>query len=246
MIINIHGGGLVMGNKEFNRHFCAILCRLGFVVFSVEYRLAPEVTVFDQLRDITFAMKFIDKNAAEYGADRDKVYMVGDSGGALLTIYTTAIHKNPKVARAADIKPSALSIERIALISGMFYTTKPDKIGLFLPKLLYGEGYRKHPFYPYTNPEHPQICLSLPPAYFITSRNDHLQWYTRQYTKTLDRNRCTYIARNFGSNPSLTHAFPVFSPGLVQSRQAIEEIAGFFNGKFDALIDPDFELFVKL
>ena len=37
VIINIHGGGLLIGNKEFNRYFCARLCLLGYVVFSVEY-----------------------------------------------------------------------------------------------------------------------------------------------------------------------------------------------------------------
>ena len=45
VIINVHGGGLIMGNKEFNRHFCINLCKMGFLVFSIEYRLCPEVTV---------------------------------------------------------------------------------------------------------------------------------------------------------------------------------------------------------
>jgi len=26
IIINVHGGGLIIGNKEFNRYFCALLC----------------------------------------------------------------------------------------------------------------------------------------------------------------------------------------------------------------------------
>lgn len=47
VIINVHGGGLVMGSKEFNRFFCAEMCKLGYVVFSIEYRLIPEVQVKD-------------------------------------------------------------------------------------------------------------------------------------------------------------------------------------------------------
>ena len=240
VIINIHGGGLVMGSKEFNRHFCAILCKLGFVVFTPEYRLAPEVTVFDQLQDITYAMKFIDQYASEYGADKRAVYMVGDSGGALLALYTAALHQNPKVAKAAGVTPSALEIARIALISGMFYTTRPDSIGLFLPPLLYGKEYRKHPFHAYMNPEHPQVSLSLPPVFLTTSKHDNLRHYTMRYGKVLAKNYCHYILRDYGTNPSLTHAFPVFSPGLVQSRQVIEEIAGFFRAKYDILFNLDF------
>lgn len=44
IIFNVHGGGLIMGCKEFNRYFCARLCKLGYVVFSIEYRLVPEYT----------------------------------------------------------------------------------------------------------------------------------------------------------------------------------------------------------
>ena len=29
VIINVHGGGLIIGNKEFNRYFCALLCKDG-------------------------------------------------------------------------------------------------------------------------------------------------------------------------------------------------------------------------
>lgn len=53
VIINIHGGGLLIGNKEFNRYFCARLCLLGYVVFSVEYRLVPDCSVYDQFSDVS-------------------------------------------------------------------------------------------------------------------------------------------------------------------------------------------------
>ena len=71
VIINVHGGGLVMGNKEFNRFFCAELCKMGYVVFSIEYRLVPEVQVFDQFADVTAAMNFIEHSVM---ADLKLVY----------------------------------------------------------------------------------------------------------------------------------------------------------------------------
>lgn len=42
VIVNVHGGGLIIGCKEFNRYFCANLCKKGYLVFSVEYRLVPD------------------------------------------------------------------------------------------------------------------------------------------------------------------------------------------------------------
>ena len=46
VIVNVHGGGLVMGNQEFNTYFCAQLAKLGFIVFSVEYRLIPQTKIY--------------------------------------------------------------------------------------------------------------------------------------------------------------------------------------------------------
>ena len=36
VILNIHGGGLILGCKEYNRYFCAQLSKLGYLVFSIE------------------------------------------------------------------------------------------------------------------------------------------------------------------------------------------------------------------
>ena len=33
VIINVHGGGLLLGNKEFNKYFCALLSKRGFLVY---------------------------------------------------------------------------------------------------------------------------------------------------------------------------------------------------------------------
>ena len=59
VIINVHGGGLILGNKEFNRYFCAKLCKLGYIVFSVEYRLVPDCMFYDQCEDLSRALDFI-------------------------------------------------------------------------------------------------------------------------------------------------------------------------------------------
>lgn len=75
VIINVHGGGLLLGNKEFNRYFCALLCKKGFLVYSIEYRLVPDCMIFDQLRDVFAAMDFIKKRVKPDGGDLSHVYM---------------------------------------------------------------------------------------------------------------------------------------------------------------------------
>lgn len=212
VIINIHGGGMILGSKEFNRSYCIQLAKSGFLVFSVEYGLVPESKVFDQFRDISTAMDTIKDLIAQYHGDPLHVYMVADSGGAYIAIYTVAMQSCPALANAAKVTPSTLKINALGLISGMFYTTRFDKIGLFLPKYLYGKWYKKSSFAPYINPEHPDIIKALPPCYLVTSHNDMLRRYTLDFEKALTRHNITHKLTNYPSNKKLTHAFSVFEP----------------------------------
>ena len=229
VIVNIHGGGLIMGNKEFNRHFCLSLCNHGFLVFSIEYRLCPETTVFGQLQDIAAAMNYIDKMIPKFKGKPGIVHMVGDSAGAFLALYTAAIQRNPMLARTAGVRPSYLEIQSMALISGMFYTTRKDSIGLFLPKALYGEGYKKHPFYPFLDPSVPAVGLSLPPCMLITSKKDKLYGYTKDLAAALQRSGTPCKLKNYGDDPHLYHAFCVFEPELPESRMVIHDICLYFR-----------------
>ncbi len=229
VIINIHGGGLLLGNKEFNRHFCAQLSKRGFLVFSIEFRLVPEVQTYDQFADVSAAMDSIEKLVPKYNGDLEHVYVAGDSGGAYLIIYSVAMQKSKPLANAANVTPSSLKVRALGLLSGMFYTNKPDKIGLFMPKYLYGKNYKKSSFAPYVNPEHPDIITSLPPCYLLTSHDDHLQHYTLQFEKALTRLNVPHKLVNYPKNEKLTHAFPVFDPFMEESIDAIESMLAFFH-----------------
>lgn len=94
IIFNVHGGGLIMGCKEFNRYFCARLCKLGYVVFSIEYRLVPEYTFYHQCTDFFQALRYVQDYGNLYYGKTDEIYGVGDSGGAMLLTYCAAMQNN--------------------------------------------------------------------------------------------------------------------------------------------------------
>ncbi|MBQ9768458.1 MAG: alpha/beta hydrolase [Lachnospiraceae bacterium] len=232
VIINVHGGGMILGNKEFNRYFCAQISSMGFLVFSIEFRLVPEFQVYDQYADLSTAMDFIRELLPKYHGDPDRVYLAGDSGGAYLIVYTIAMQKCKALAEAAHVTPSTLNIRALGLISGMFYTTKFDKIGLFMPKYLYGQEYKKGAFAPYVNPEHPDIVTSLPPCYLITSDDDNLQHYTLNFEKALTKHQVPHELVNYPKKPNnrkLTHAFSVFYPFMDESIEVITSMLEFFR-----------------
>ena len=164
-----------------------------------------------------------------YQGNPNQVYMVGDSAGAYLAVYAVAMQNSPELAVAAHVHPSTLQIQAMGLISGMFYTRKLDKIGLFLPNFLYGSRYRKTSFAPYTNPEHPAITKNLPPCYLVTSKNDMLQHYTLNFAKALKKHNAPYHLQDFPANKALTHAFSVFEPEMPESIKVIHDMSNFLR-----------------
>ena len=83
ILIDIHGGGYLLGKKEANSLFCAYMAQKGFVVFCPEYPLAPAKNFFEILAYLTATINAISAKAAEYGADGERLYLCGDSAGTL-------------------------------------------------------------------------------------------------------------------------------------------------------------------
>ena len=57
--IDIHGGGFTYGYKELNRNFNVHLADMGFAVFSLNYRPAPQTDLKGQLADIEAGLRWI-------------------------------------------------------------------------------------------------------------------------------------------------------------------------------------------
>lgn len=230
VIVNVHGGGLVMGNKEFNTYFCAQLAKLGFIVFSIEYRLIPDTNIYGQLDDVSRAMDYVAEIAPAFDGDMSNVYMVGDSAGALLIVYALALQKNRRFEVAANVRPCAgLNVNAVALISGMFYTTRLDEIGLFMSRAIWGSHFRKRAILRFTDPGCGGITKHLPPCLLISSDDDSLLHYTRDFMDALCEANVPHNLCLFPSGNGLGHAFPVFEPDLPESKVAFRDILNFFE-----------------
>ena len=174
-------------------------------------------------------MTFIRDNLSSYGGNPDKIYGVADSGGDYLLTNVAAMTKNKKFAKAAHTKAPDFSPNALGLISGMFYTTRFDKIGLFLPSYLYGKGYKKKAIAPYVNIENLEIVSALPPCFLVTSHSDNLEHYTVKFEKALKANRVSHKLLRFGKNKKLTHAFSVFEPFYKESTKTLKSMHEYFQ-----------------
>lgn len=81
-ILQIHGGGFVMGDaRSAIRSNQELAAAIDAVVVSVDYRLAPETRFPGALEDNYAALKWLYAHAAELGADRTRIAVMGESAG---------------------------------------------------------------------------------------------------------------------------------------------------------------------
>ena len=91
----IHGGGTVIGDLEMNDFYCAnIASRLGILVTSIDYRLAPEHPFPYGLEDCYSGCRWLVDNGADLGVDPARIAVGGGSAGGLLAAALTLLARD--------------------------------------------------------------------------------------------------------------------------------------------------------
>jgi acetyl esterase len=89
-LIFYHGGGWVICDLDSHDVVCRQMAdQAGFMVFSVDYRLAPEHKFPAAAIDCIAATSWIVDNAAKFGIDTSRLFAGGDSAGGNLTAVVT-------------------------------------------------------------------------------------------------------------------------------------------------------------
>jgi acetyl esterase/lipase len=87
VVLHFHGGGFHSGNKRREaRPLIGHLVSQGTVCVSANYRLRPQVRYEEQLADARAAVDWVRSHAREYGGDPDRIFLVGSSAGAYLSV----------------------------------------------------------------------------------------------------------------------------------------------------------------
>jgi len=89
LLVYFHGGGFVVGSLESYDKLCRALAnRIGCLVASVDYRLAPEHKFPAAPDDCLAALRWLSGHAAEIGANPARIAVGGDSAGGNLAAVT--------------------------------------------------------------------------------------------------------------------------------------------------------------
>jgi len=86
-LIYIHGGGWVICSLESHDGLCRRLAQAGgFLVASIDYRLAPEHKFPAGLEDCIAAVRWLAAHGSDWGIDAERLAIGGDSAGGNLAL----------------------------------------------------------------------------------------------------------------------------------------------------------------
>ena len=99
-VVLVHGGGWEIGTSRDWVDQGELLARQGWVAFAVNYRLTPQLGTGGQawpteLADVQRAIRWVAANASRYGADPDRLAVLGASAGAQLAALVAAVGTDP-------------------------------------------------------------------------------------------------------------------------------------------------------
>lgn len=114
VLLYVHGGAFIMLSKETHWIMALGFARRGYLVFNINYRLAPEHRYPAAVEDACAAARWVVENAHRYGGDASRLVYAGESAGANLatTLAIASCYERPEPWAAAlydrDPSPSAV------------------------------------------------------------------------------------------------------------------------------------------
>lgn len=233
VIIDIHGGGWMYASKDLNENYCMELANKGYCVFSISYRLVPDVTVYEQIKDCTDALAYINSNMKNYPANKKTVMLTGDSAGGQLALYSTILNNNPDAREIFGTVDTKLNIKCLLLTSPVTYAKSGGWFSIYTKKM-WGKDYKAKAAYNYMDlDEIMELANNMPPTYFITSSGDTLahDQTVNAYNYFADKGYECEIQdfTDLREGKKLPHVFSVLDPFDEYGQKAIDNALDYYQ-----------------
>jgi len=118
VLVYLHGGGWVCGSPKTHRKLGYRFAEAGYLVFNVDYQLAPEHPFPAPFEDCLAAVRWAHREAARFGGDATRLAVGGDSAGANLSAaVAAALAGDPARPKAALLIYGVFDFGRLGEIS---------------------------------------------------------------------------------------------------------------------------------
>jgi acetyl esterase len=230
-LIFYHGGGWVICDLDSHDVVCRQMAdQAGFMVFSIDYRLAPEHKFPAAAIDCIAATRWVVANAAKFNIDTNRIFVGGDSaGGNLAAVVTIDARDNdgPKLAGQVLVYPatdmgmthaSQNNPDMDVLLSGVLMRWFIDH---YLNSRTEADDWRASPL-------RIKDMSGLPPAFVMIAGADPLRDEGLEYR---DRLQAAGIDVTYVEYPGQFHGFWTMGKLVPEANRLSSEIAAWLKAR---------------
>ena len=226
VLVDVHGGGFISHDKKIDSVFANVMAQKGFVVFTINYRLAyPEHNVFDQIEDIDKATRWIVNNALAFKADTSKMFIAGHSSGGVNAIAEVLLSLSENMRSDYGFNSRNYFYNGLILDCGLMQFYKSSVAYNGMRNMVFTKGYKDDKRYCHLMFDKNDEIMKLPSTVIITNKSDELKAMSYDFKKLLERNNVKNVLFDTGSDG---HMGVIFNP-LSNDSTLIDDIVSFFN-----------------
>lgn len=130
VLLNIHGGGWLAGDKSYRRGYSMMFAHEGFLVVNINYCFVPKFKFPVLVQNVSAALKWIYENKDKYDLDLENVSVCGDSAGGHLSAMALVCQQNKEVREKLGVEEPKVRISKAIFHSSVLFF---DKSIFYLP-----------------------------------------------------------------------------------------------------------------
>jgi acetyl esterase/lipase len=223
-IVHAHGGGMII--REMQMMLADVkenVRRSGLPIFTVDYRVAPEVKAPTPVEDVYAVLVWLHEHAAELGVDPGRIAIMGESAGGGIAASVTILARdrglNPPIAKQILVYPMLDDrnvVQDAALKPPAFWTYDDNMTGW---TALLGDARGTDRVSPYAAAARLKDGKGLPATYIDVGGLDIFRDEDMVYAQRLAKSN---VEVDFHLYPGVPHGFDILAPGAVLAKQATE------------------------
>jgi len=225
IVFYIHGGGMICGTAETSRGFASMIANeSGLKTYTITYRLAPEHPYPAAVEDTYQAFLAIQKNHPG-----QPIALVGESGGAYLTLTTTLKAKMMKTPLPTVIVPYSAPIDFDMILDRSLHKAVDATVtaeGLVILRSLYSPNSNG------TDPLNSPILgnyTDFPPMYVTWNNQETLAQDSEKLVEIALQAGVEVLAKGYDD---CFHAFQIIGYGTPESHEVLRNTVEFIQKHF--------------
>lgn len=243
VVVEVHGGGFIGGNKTTNKEHSILFANSGFEVVTPDYVKLPDNSFVDAVQDLFAAYQWVADQADTYHFDLNNIFLDGDSAGGYYVLLTQAIWNSPELQEYFGVTVPNYNFSAIITSAPEYnlYDTQKliDKDGNAVvkgpagytassigAKYLYDDDLMKHLYFAnYVDPSIFEGC------YVCSTPSDTMtRESTLEFTNWLDEADVSFTFADYEDQGSgLMHVFNIGHPTFPESVQANNDMIAYMQ-----------------